>query len=313
MAIPPTGPAIDQNNGTPALRIGLAQVLAEVSNLANVPIVNPNDTSFPPDDPKAAVASLGAGERAYVTLRAIGVGSTPPDPADLLRWGVKALGSDTSGTGSPFAISTVFIPDDAARKTNVLDTIAVATTGGSRQVSDGPTSKAVCTNRDGDQIFSAHLNGQAPATTGAITGSFVVDLDTGLVFGPFDGTSWGNPQDSVVDRILRGNTTPAPNLGYAGNYYIDLQLGLLYGPKTASDWGSGPQPRHCQSASQPACHLPVPIGNCGSARQWCASWGGKSLVHTDLLGRFLHPDRPVRYQHGRAGGQAGPASEGAPG
>ena len=55
--------------------------------------------------------SLAAGEYAYATIRAIGVGgATPPDPADLLRWGVKTVAANATNTNGPLVIRTLNFP-----------------------------------------------------------------------------------------------------------------------------------------------------------------------------------------------------------
>src|SRR5207244_10452031 len=74
VAIPPTGPATSTGR---AFRIGLTQRNAEVSNVGTLPIISPDDSTFGkflPDDPSAATLPLAAGEWAYATIRAIGVG-----------------------------------------------------------------------------------------------------------------------------------------------------------------------------------------------------------------------------------------------
>ena len=64
-----------------------------------------------PDDPNAAMLSLAAGEYAYATIRAIGVGgATPPDPADLLQWGVKTVATNATSANGPLVIRTLNFP-----------------------------------------------------------------------------------------------------------------------------------------------------------------------------------------------------------
>ncbi len=97
-----------------SIRVGIAQANTEVSNVSDLPLIDPSDPNFGkflPDDPNAAMLSLAAGEYAYATIRAIGVGgATPPDPVDLLQWGIKTVTSNANSSNGPLVIRTLNFP-----------------------------------------------------------------------------------------------------------------------------------------------------------------------------------------------------------
>ena len=43
-----------------------------------------------------------------------GLGATPPDPADLLRWGVKTVSTNATTLGGPLIIRTLSFPASPA-------------------------------------------------------------------------------------------------------------------------------------------------------------------------------------------------------
>jgi hypothetical protein len=116
--IPPTGPAT--GDGRRDLRIGFAQMNTEVSNITDLPLIDPNDTGlgqFKAIDAKAAMLSLGAGEFAYATIRAIGLsaGFSPPDPAELLQWGVQTVPTKRDDGDEPVVHHHAILPVAAVR------------------------------------------------------------------------------------------------------------------------------------------------------------------------------------------------------
>ncbi|MFO1322513.1 MAG: kelch repeat-containing protein [Burkholderiales bacterium] len=197
-AIAPTGPA---NSTGRALRAGLAQRNAEVSNVGTLPIIDPTDPNlgkFLPDDPRAATLALAPGERAHATIRAIGIGgATPPDPAELLRWGIKAVATNANATVSPLLITTLTIPASPAFV--ALDPIATpfSTFGGVAPI----TGNAVCTDQNGTPV----LNGTgAPAAALGAVGNYYVDTAAQLVYGPKTQSGWG----SGTPQIFNGPSGP---------------------------------------------------------------------------------------------------------
>jgi uncharacterized protein YjbI with pentapeptide repeats len=144
-AIAPTGPASDTGR---AVRIGLTQRNTVISNIGTLPLIDPSDPNlgkFLPDDPSAATLSLAAGEFAYATVRAIGVGgATPPDPADLLRWGVKTVSANSATANGPLLIRTLSFPAGSATALQNPG-LLVRTLGGTGSVS----GTAICTDKDG--------------------------------------------------------------------------------------------------------------------------------------------------------------------
>ena len=145
-----------------AIRVGIAQANTEVSNVSDLPLIDPSDPNFGkflPDDPNAAMLSLAAGEYAYATIRAIGVGgATPPDPADLLQWGIKTVTSNANSTNGPLVIRTLNFPAAPAFVTLDPATPTFRTFGGIAPI----TGAAVCSDKFGNTV----LNGVgAPASS----------------------------------------------------------------------------------------------------------------------------------------------------
>ena len=184
VAIPPTGPAVSTGR---SIRIGIAQANTEVSNVSDLPLIDPSDPNFgkfPPDDPSAAMLSLAAGEYAYATIRAIGVGgATPPDPADLLQWGVKTVTSNANSTNGPLVIRTLNFPAAPAFFTLDTATPTFRTFGGIGTI----TGAAVCADKFGNPV----LNGVgAPASTLGALGNYYIDTAAQTLYGPKTSTGW---------------------------------------------------------------------------------------------------------------------------
>lgn len=214
-AIPPTTPA--KSTGR-AFRIGLVQRNAEVSNVGPLSIVSPDDPTFGkflPDDPKAATLSLASGEFAYATIRAVGIGgATPPDPADLLRWGVQAISANSTTATSPLLIitqsfTTPFIAlDDAAP--------AFRTFGGQPTTPSGPvtvTATAACSDEDGNPVLQG--TGSPQGTVTAAPGTFYIDTSAHMVYGPkigVDNSGWVYtvPTVSPVSQFVNATFPPDP-------------------------------------------------------------------------------------------------------
>lgn len=121
VAIPPTGPALttipDVIPQPLALKLGLQQFNAQVSNVGTLQLVN-DAALVDPEDPDlgrflatqadAPTLPLAAGERAQISVRAIGAGPGF-DPVEFLRWGVKFVVVDASNnteTRIPLIIKT---------------------------------------------------------------------------------------------------------------------------------------------------------------------------------------------------------------
>ena len=191
VAIPPTGPAVATGR---AIRIGLAQSNTEVSNTSDLPLVDPNDPNFGkflPEDPKAAMLSLAAGEYAYATIRAIGVGgATPPDPADLLRWGVKTVATDALSANGPLIIRTLGFPTPFVALDTATPTLR--TFGGKAPIS----GSAVCTDDEGNEILTGV--GPPSAPLGAL-GNFYVDSANRTLYGPKTASGWGSSTPLIVN------------------------------------------------------------------------------------------------------------------
>jgi hypothetical protein len=170
-----------------SIRIGIAQANTEVSNVSDLPLIDPSDPNFgkfPPDDPSAAMLSLAAGEYAYATIRAIGVGgATPPDPADLLQWGVKTVTSNANSTNGPLVIRTLNFPAAPAFFTLDTATPTFRTFGGIGTI----TGAAVCADKFGNPV----LNGVgAPASTLGALGNYYIDTAAQTLYGPKTSTGW---------------------------------------------------------------------------------------------------------------------------
>ena len=209
-AIPPTERAVnvpyDPISGAGrALRIGLTQRNALVSNVGTPVIVDPADPNlgrFLPDAPDAATLPLSPGERAYVTLRALGTPGSTTNPFEFLRWGSKFVVVDASSntnTRIPLVIKTLALPAVTAAQPASL---TVATFGGLKTLA-GQTTVAVPLDAP---PFCADSLGN-PATGGACPASFSV--------GPFadDGTG---TQTSVAQLSF---TAPR-----AGTFYVLLSV-----------------------------------------------------------------------------------------
>jgi hypothetical protein len=157
-AIAPTNPATESGR---ALRIGLTQFSAQVSNVGTPEVVSPDAPdlgSFLPSRPDAATLPLGPGERAYVTLRAIGsaTGSSAVDPFEFLRWGSKFAVVDaakTTRTAIPLIIKTLSLPAATALK---AATYTISTAGGFGNVSADPPQ---CSDSFGTPVTSGCLPG----------------------------------------------------------------------------------------------------------------------------------------------------------
>jgi len=201
-AIAPTGPA---NSTGRALRAGLVQRNTEVSNVGTLPLIDPTDPNlgkFLPDDSSAATLALAPGERAHATIRAIGVGgATPPDPAELLRWGIKAVASNASSAVSPLLITTLSFPASPAFVALNAASPAFTTFGGVPTI----TGTAVCADQSGNPV----LNGAGPpaAALGAF-GNYYVDTTNQQVYGPKGATGWG----SGTLQIFNGPSGPQAKL-----------------------------------------------------------------------------------------------------
>ncbi|MFO1322514.1 MAG: kelch repeat-containing protein [Burkholderiales bacterium] len=178
-AIPPTSRALapydPYTNTSRALRIGLTQTNAQVSNVGTPTIVNPEDPDlgrFQPEKPEAATLPLSPGERAYVTLRAIG---TNPDfdLVEFLRWGTKFVVVDASNntrTRIPLIIKTLALPAVSAGQPASL---GLKTFGGFGAIS----GTATCADSKGTTITTPCL---PPVTVG----TFAADGSTTLSFTP---------------------------------------------------------------------------------------------------------------------------------
>ena len=169
-----------------SIRIGLAQVNTEVSNVTNVPLIDPADPSFGKfqNDPNAAILSLAAGEWVYATIRAIGVnGSTPPDPAELLQWGVKTIAADASNPNGPLVIRTLSFPASPAFVALTSVQTPFQTFGGNGSVS----GSAVCYDALGNTVLNGTGN---PTSSIGAPGNYYIDTTAQTRFGP------KNPPDS---------------------------------------------------------------------------------------------------------------------
>jgi uncharacterized protein YjbI with pentapeptide repeats len=211
VAIPPTGPAVSTGR---AIRIGITQSNTEVSNTSDLPLIDPTDPSFGkflPDDPKAAMLSLAAGEYAYATIRAIGVTGfgPPPDPADLLQWGVKTVASNATTVTAPLIITTQSFPTTSfvalapARPT-------VNTFGGTpTPLVPAITGTVQCTDKDGNPV----LTGSGPPSSSlGSPGSWYVDTNANLVYGPKDSLlGWGSGQPQISSAPRLGDPQAGPH------------------------------------------------------------------------------------------------------
>ena len=154
VAIPPTGPAVSTGR---AIRIGISQSNTEVSNTSDLPLIDPTDPNFGkflPDDPKAAMLSLAAGEYAYATIRAIGVGgTTPPDPSELLQWGVKTVASNATTTNGPLVIRSLNFPSGFVASPPAPVSTPLAMFGGKPAI----TGNTVCTDKFGNTVLNTVL------------------------------------------------------------------------------------------------------------------------------------------------------------
>jgi hypothetical protein len=184
--IPPTGPAT--GDGRRDLRIGFAQTNTEVSNITDLLLIDPSGSSlgrFNPIDPTAAMLSLGAGEFAYATIRAIGVkpGFDPPDPAELLQWGVKTVAANATTANGPLLISNFalsgFEASPPAQVSGVL-----ATLGGKPTI----TGNAVCTRADGSLILNLP---RSPLASDGVDGNYYIDTSLQWLYGPKTAGAWG--------------------------------------------------------------------------------------------------------------------------
>ena len=212
-AIAPTKPAKDTGR---VFRLGLVQRNTEVSNIGNLPIISPEDVNFGKflaDDPSAATLPLAAGEWAYATIRAIGTGGTsPPDPADLLRWGVKTVSANSTSADGPLVIRTLSFPLTPAFVAGDQATPAFRAFGGTPQV----TGSAVCSDKDGNFILQGT---GAPAVALGAAGNFYIDTAAEMVFGPKGGPGT-TPQAPWVSV---SPASPTPQIGVAQPG--DLQTG----------------------------------------------------------------------------------------
>jgi uncharacterized protein YjbI with pentapeptide repeats len=180
VAIPPTAPATTVIPGVVpaplALKLGLQQTNTQVSNVGTPVIVNPLDPSlgrFIPTKADAATLPLSAGERAQVTLRAIGT-SAGQDVINLLRWGVKFVVVDASNatrTDIPLIIQTLTVPAVTAGQAS---SAGISVFGGFGTVA---FAEVVCADSEG-----------SPATGGSCPPSFTLgsftrtgDVSTGQV------------------------------------------------------------------------------------------------------------------------------------
>ncbi|MEP7205791.1 MAG: kelch repeat-containing protein [Casimicrobiaceae bacterium] len=271
VAIPPTTVASTTGN---AVRIGLLQTIADISNVGSVPIIDPNDPTLGaslPFDPKAATISLAPGERAYVTLRAIATGdSPPPDPAELLQWGVKPLGADASGVGGPFAIRTLSFADDPNRRALASTALSVLTLGGV-----GPVSgTATCTDRFGNTVLDGTSN---PGPTIGAVGNYFINTVTETLFGPKQlSGDWGPGTDLIVGRNTAAAqafiacpppTSPStPAIGLADDGTSTRTARLSFTPKYWGDFyvsadvldGSAP-PQQDRQVLKVTIHPAVPV------------------------------------------------------
>ena len=208
MAIPPTNPAVSTGQ---TYRIGLVQTNAEVSNVADLPLVDPTDPNFGrflPDDPNAATLSLGAGEYAYATIRAIGTGGTsPPDPADLLRWGIKAVSSNATTTTSPLIITSVSFPPTpglfVALQPAPVST-KVTTFGGTGAI----TGAVACSDKDGNPVLTG---AGAPAAAFGAVGNWYIDVSNSLVYGQKTLAGWGGSQPLIQITPRPGDPQTGPH------------------------------------------------------------------------------------------------------
>ncbi len=158
-AIAPTPRAVDEpydpiTGAGRALRIGLTQTNAQVSNVGTPVIVDPADPDlgrFLPQAPDAATLPLSPGERAYVTLRAIGTPASSTNPFEFLRWGSKFVVVDASSntrTRIPLVIRTLALPVATALQAAQFPFKAA---GGAGNV----VGTAVCADRFGSPLTDA--------------------------------------------------------------------------------------------------------------------------------------------------------------
>jgi uncharacterized protein YjbI with pentapeptide repeats len=213
VAIPPTGPALDSSNGPRRdIRVGVAQVNSEVSNTSDLPLIDPTDPNFGkflPDDPKAAMLSLEAGAYAYATIRAIGVGgTTPPDPADLLQWGVKTVASNATTTTAPLIITTQSFPTSFVALTPASPT--VNTFGGTpTPLVPAITGTVQCTDKNGNPVLTG--SGPPSASLGS-PGSWYVDTNANVVYGQKDSVlGWGSGQPQISSAPRLGDPQTGPH------------------------------------------------------------------------------------------------------
>ena len=159
-AIPPTGPAVDTGR---ALRLGLVQANAQVSNVGVPEIVDPaaGDLGrFLPSKANAATLPLSPGERAYVTLRAVGA-TAGFNLTEFLRWGVKTVvvdANNTTLTRIPLIIKTLTVPAVTAGRPASVTLAAfggLKTAVGATTVAFSDTAPPVCTDSVGNPASGA--------------------------------------------------------------------------------------------------------------------------------------------------------------
>ena len=110
--------------------------------------------------------SLAAGEYAYATIRAIGVGFGAADPADLLQWGVKTVASNATNTNGPLVIRTLNFPSSPAFVALTPVSTPFRTFGGNA----ADHRRAVCADKFGNTVLNgAGAPAASPVSTGTTT------------------------------------------------------------------------------------------------------------------------------------------------
>jgi hypothetical protein len=198
VAIPPTGPAVANSKD---IRVGIAQENTEVSNVSDLPLIDPSDPNFGKflaDDPNAAMLSLAAGEYAYATIRAIGLGA--PDPADLLQWGVKTVASNATSGNGPLVIRTLSFSAAFVASPPAPVNAPLTMFGGKPAI----TGNAVCTDKLGNTVLNAT---GVPGAGVGVDGNYYIDTAAQLLYGPKTGGAWGGGT-SLIKPIDQDHPTP---------------------------------------------------------------------------------------------------------
>lgn len=110
---------------------------------------------------------------------------------------------------------------------------------------EGPQGPVGPAGEDGSMMYSGQ---GAPGSDIGSEGDYYINTNTGEMYGPKDGSGWGNPIIVLMgedgkdgedgSQIYAGAGAPASSKGSIGDFYLDKSNYEMYGPKTESGWGS---------------------------------------------------------------------------